>query len=592
MTQTEIIEKVLSYMEEPEGVPRYAIALHGPWGSGKTYFCEHALRDALGKKDCAVLRISLFGVTTIDDFYARALSATSKLEGALAPKLISTAGKGANAAFNVGKAMAEQFLPQIGAFISECGFQMSVKPETILSIIPMEKILVILDDIERSKLRAESTSFYGLINDLTENHNWHIMLVTNKPIAYSDESVEKVVLWQMEYEPAIEELYDSIVKPRLKEFVEFDFDVRAAALRGITGISNQNARSLMKCLGTLRLALSSPALSDSRVSPENRARAFSDFTRYAILTATGDQPKSQDGLPPETKDYLEGYDYKNYSMLEKSLAHLASGKPADPALINQCIDAYIQDRYPESQPDLELVHLYDKCRCLSVLEDNDINTIERSLQKLLEEQAFSGKSIYRAWSIYATLSRLGFCEEMSKDSVIAALTKVIDTDPATAENNLKFSYETWKGTPGIEADPTLDALLAHASKQSVMERQKSAHDLFEGNTASLTTGMTLVEHLNKTLKVDNRPDTVVSGAYVAKAFVAGSAQSQTAMRRFFAEKMPKNKLSYGDHISEIRTWLQDIKDGMTESQHQSKMGAVRAEWLIKDIDDILDTLRE
>lgn len=138
------------------------------------------------------------------------------------------------------------------------------------------------------------------------------------------------------------------------------------------------------------------------------------------------------------------------------------------------------------------------------------------------------------------LSRFGFCEEMSRDFVIAALTKVIDKDPITAENNLKFKYETWKGALGTEADPTSDALLAHISKQSVMKRQKSAHDLFEGNATSLDTGMTLAEHLNKTLKADNRPDILVSEAYVTKAFVAGSVQSQTAMRRFFAAEMPKD----------------------------------------------------
>lgn len=396
MDQAEIADKVLSYMKEPEETPRYAIALHGPWGSGKTHFCERRLRAELEKKEYAILRISLFGVTTIDDFYARALSATSRLKGVLAPRLMSTAGRGASTALNIGKAVTEQFLPQVGKFISDCGFQASIKPETVLSIIPMDKILVILDDIERSKLGEDSVSFYGLVNDLCENHGWHVLLVTNGPIAFSDESAEKAVLRQMEYEPVAEELYDTIIKPRLKSFDEIDFEVRTSALRGIENISNLNARSLMKCLETIEAALSSPALSNPKVSPENRACALSDFIRYAMLTATGEQPRSQDDLPPETKDYLEEYDYKNYSMLEKSMTHLASGGVADPDLIDQCLDVYIQDRYPDSQPDLEFVRLYDKCKYIFELEDDDVKAIEVDLRRLLEEHEFSGKSIYRA----------------------------------------------------------------------------------------------------------------------------------------------------------------------------------------------------
>lgn len=591
MNQTEIEEKVISHMEEPEGSLRFAIALHGPWGSGKTHFCEHKLRAELKKKGYTILRISLFGVATVDDFYARALSATAKLEGAFAPKLMSKAGKGIGALLGIGTAATEQFLPQIGKFISKCGLQVSIKPETVLSLIPMDKILVILDDIERSKLGSDSTCFYGLVNDLCENHKWHVMLVTNKPVAFSDESAEKAVLWQMEYEPIPHELYDSIVEPRLKEFAEIDFDIRASVLRGITGISNLNARSLMKCLDTIELALASPALSNAKVSPENRACALSDFIRYAMLTATGDQPKSQDDLPLEMKNYLEGYDYKNYSMLEKSLAHLTCGKSADGELVNRCIDAYIQDRYPDSQSDLEFVRLYDKCKYLFELEDVEVNAIEESLRRLLEERDFSGKSIYRAWRIYKMLANYGFCEGLHENTVIAALTSTIDIDPATAESSLKQDYEIWKGMPDTKADPTLDMLLTHASEQSVIKRQKTALDLFEEDSACLDTGTTVVELLDEATKLGTSPAILVSGAYVAKAFIAGSATTQVTMRRFFAGKMPKDKLFYGTHISDVLKWLEEIKDEMENSEPRSKMGAVRASWFIKDIEGILDALQ-
>lgn len=189
------------------------------------------------------------------------------------------------------------------------------------------------------------------------------------------------------------------------------------------------------------------------------------------------------------------------------------------------------------------------------------------------------------------LSKFGFCEGLPDESVTATLTKAIDADPFAAEDNLKQSYEIWKGVSGSEADPTLDTLLAHASAQAVKERQNAALGLLENDTVDLGTGATIVELLNEAIRTSSRPDILISGAHIAQVFIAGSAHSQTTMRRFFAKELPKDKLFYGNHITDVLKWLESIKDTMTESDHRSKMGKVRAGWFIKDIEEALNALR-
>ena len=58
------LEELIYYCKEPK--PIGALLLSGEWGCGKTYLIEHNLKDTL-KENFYILRISLFGVTSIEE---------------------------------------------------------------------------------------------------------------------------------------------------------------------------------------------------------------------------------------------------------------------------------------------------------------------------------------------------------------------------------------------------------------------------------------------------------------------------------------------------------------------------------------------
>lgn len=60
------LEELIYYCEEPE--PVGAVLLTGEWGCGKTYLIDNGLKEAL-KNKARVIRISLFGITTIDGIH-------------------------------------------------------------------------------------------------------------------------------------------------------------------------------------------------------------------------------------------------------------------------------------------------------------------------------------------------------------------------------------------------------------------------------------------------------------------------------------------------------------------------------------------
>lgn len=67
------VEELITYVEDDDIANRFAIALYGEWGSGKTYFIENQLRPALKERGYKMVRISLFGVSNREEIYEKLL---------------------------------------------------------------------------------------------------------------------------------------------------------------------------------------------------------------------------------------------------------------------------------------------------------------------------------------------------------------------------------------------------------------------------------------------------------------------------------------------------------------------------------------
>lgn len=68
-----LIEGIEGYVNDMEH--RYAIALEGSWGSGKTRFVEKALEPHLRERGMKLVRVSMFGVACADDLNDRVAAA-------------------------------------------------------------------------------------------------------------------------------------------------------------------------------------------------------------------------------------------------------------------------------------------------------------------------------------------------------------------------------------------------------------------------------------------------------------------------------------------------------------------------------------
>lgn len=73
MQAKEITEAIKSYMQ-CDTIGLQALVLHGEWGSGKTYYCEHNLKTALNEIGVRICRVSLFGVSDYDEIFNKLMA--------------------------------------------------------------------------------------------------------------------------------------------------------------------------------------------------------------------------------------------------------------------------------------------------------------------------------------------------------------------------------------------------------------------------------------------------------------------------------------------------------------------------------------
>mgnify|MGYP000296719955 FL=1 len=219
--------------------------------------------------------------------------------------------------------------------IEDLGIQFSLKPDLLLPLLDTKNALVIFDDCERSSFAHDDRTFLGFVNNMVENHGWHVMLVRNKPLSFEDEnSVEKAIMSQIMFEPDLQTLYQGLVKPRLQFPEHIDFDIDDAIIDGIKG-SAINVRALSRSIPTINYVLSTSVLVDKTVKSSGRAQALSNFISYAVRAWAGNTPKKPDTSNKAVNmiDNSEFIEYENYLLISKALAPLTEGGNVSPNAI-------------------------------------------------------------------------------------------------------------------------------------------------------------------------------------------------------------------------------------------------------------------
>lgn len=583
MQADEITEVIKSYMQ-CDDIDLQALVLHGEWGSGKTYYCENDLKTALNKMDIKICRVSLFGVSNYEEALNRVIASCLPLSEKAVGGICAAISALVKNAIKAGSSM-------LNNKIEDLGIQFSLKPDLLLPLLDTKNALVIFDDCERSSFAHDDRTFLGFVNNMVENHGWHVMLVRNKPLSFEDEnSVEKAIMSQIMFEPDLQTLYQGLVKPRLQFPEHIDFDIDDAIIDGIKG-SAINVRALSRSIPTINYVLSTSVLVDKTVKSSGRAQALSNFISYAVRAWAGNTPKKPDTSNKAVNmiDNSEFIEYENYLLISKALAPLTEGGNVSPNAIEHSFKEYVIAENPESAADLEAQDIENQWFALPWLEDDQVKLLANQLELLLTEGRYSQGWFYKIIRIALNLIDLGFWDEAFREKLLESLRLAANRDPKCNADKLRQERAMANDFYGMNANQIMDELISSVEKEE-SERALNRISL-ELSDVDGDTGNTLSELFKEAMQsgysrtILNEP-----AEYVAASIYEGTAASQMSLHSFFNRDI--KKYSDGQSLTEAINWLRSIDDRLVKVGFKSRMGQLRTECIRNDFKEAIEELDE
>lgn len=583
MQAKEITEAIKSYMQ-CDTIGLQALVLHGEWGSGKTYYCEHNLKTALNEIGVRICRVSLFGVSDYDEIFNKLMASWFHFSDKPAKRSETVTNVLKKCALEISKSISSKQLAKLG-------IQVSIKPDLLLSLIDMKKVLVILDDCERSGFAQDDREFLGFVNNMVENHGWHVMLVRNQPLSFEDDcSVEKAVISQIEYEPDLQVLYRVMVEDRLRIPEQIGFKVKDAVIDGLKG-SLVNARALLRSIPSINYALSTPILLDESIDFRGRVESFSDFIGYAVQASAGivpKEPKDANSSMSIFDDFeLQEYDY--YQTLSNALAPLTEGKDVDPETVKSSFIKYVLKKNPNSAADVEAQEMEYHWGTLRCLEDSQVELLANQFKDMLAKGQYSQGWFYKFIGFTLDLINLGFWDESFREKLLDSLRLAANHDPKCDAAALRQERANFNDFYGTEVNLIMDKLITEVEQD---ERERDLNRIsLEFSIVDQNTGKTISAFFEEVIKSEHQNRILdVPAETVATAIYEGAADSQNSLHSFFHTGMKR----YGDKHSqnEAVEWLNKIDAQLVKVGSKSRMGGLRTKWIRNDIKQAIEMLSE
>ena len=202
-----------------------ALLVTGSWGCGKSYYFENTLFGKLKQKEFKPIRVSLFGMCSLNDLVNDiAIEFVMQSSKTNCKKSIASIG------LNLIKHMKE--IPYVKDYIDLKGFIGNTK--VLYRLIP-EKAVICLDDFERAIEKFEINDLLGAINDLVENNHFKVIVIANKEYIDQKQEVydksgkekheifyEKVIEKTLHFVPDIIEVFKMLVARKDGESDNFE----------------------------------------------------------------------------------------------------------------------------------------------------------------------------------------------------------------------------------------------------------------------------------------------------------------------------------------------------------------------------------
>ena len=196
-----------------------ALMVSGEWGCGKTYHIEKEVMPALQEEGWNPVKVSLFGIESVNEIPLRIADNYKRPESDKGER--TEKGKKRSCLCNWRKEKVAAKAAQIVSSISWLESFVDVKALVgnnsglLYKLIPTEKTVIILDDIERVIDIIDVHILLGTINDLVEQRGYKVVVIANNSYMQqkSKEKLvfkEKVIEKTLVYEPDVVSIFKEL----------------------------------------------------------------------------------------------------------------------------------------------------------------------------------------------------------------------------------------------------------------------------------------------------------------------------------------------------------------------------------------------
>lgn len=199
-----------------------ALMVSGEWGCGKTYHIEKVVMPALQQDGWNPVKVSLFGIESVNEMPLRIADnykrpENNEVDGTKKEKKkswLSSLGKE-----KAGKALAKgaQFASKISWLGNFVDVETLVNNNSglLYKLIPTEKTVIILDDIERVIDIIDVHTLLGAINELVEQRGYKVVVIANNSYLQQKSEAklvfkEKVIEKTLVYEPDVVSIFKEL----------------------------------------------------------------------------------------------------------------------------------------------------------------------------------------------------------------------------------------------------------------------------------------------------------------------------------------------------------------------------------------------
>lgn len=199
-----------------------ALMVSGEWGCGKTYHIEKVVMPALQQDGWNPVKVSLFGIESVNEMPLRIADnykrpEYNEVDGTKKEKKkswLSSLGKE-----KAGKALAKgaQFASKISWLGNFVDVETLVNNNSglLYKLIPTEKTVIILDDIERVIDIIDVHTLLGAINELVEQRGYKVVVIANNSYMQQKSEAklvfkEKVIEKTLVYEPDVVSIFKEL----------------------------------------------------------------------------------------------------------------------------------------------------------------------------------------------------------------------------------------------------------------------------------------------------------------------------------------------------------------------------------------------